>query len=141
MYRVCKEIYFCYGHRLLHYQGPCMHPHGHNAKAEVYLRGETLDERDLLYDFGEVKEVIKGWIDQTIDHKMLLNKQDPLVLPFRELKEPMVLFETDPTVEAIAKMIYEYAEAKKMPVDEVRVWETESAWASYSLARVKPDAR
>ena len=131
MYRICKEIHFCYGHRLLKYQGPCMHPHGHNAKAEVYLRGDKLNDGDLLFDFGEVKTVIKGWIDEAIDHKMLLNRADPLVHPLKEMKEPVVLFDGDPTVESIAKMIYEFAESKRMPVDEVRVWETESAWASF----------
>lgn len=131
MYQVCKEIYFCYGHRLLHYQGPCMHPHGHNAKAEVYLAGEQLDSRDILCDFGEIKGVVKGWIDATIDHKMLLNKEDPLVHPLKEMKEPVVLFDGDPTIEAIAKRIYEFAESKRLPVTEVRVWETDSSWASY----------
>ncbi len=108
-----------------------MHPHGHNAKAEIYLTGPKLNDGNLLFDFGKVKSAVKGWIDETIDHKMLLNKDDPLIHPLREMKEPVVLFDGDPTVESIAKMIYEFAESKKMPVDEVRVWETESAWASY----------
>ncbi len=131
MYRVCREIEFCYGHRHLNYEGPCRHAHGHNVKAEIFISGEKLDDRDILYDFVEIKKVVKGWIDQTLDHKMLLNKEDPLVHPMRELKEPIVLFDGDPTVEAVAKMIYEFCESRKMPVDEVRVWETGSSWASY----------
>src|SRR5688572_28648265 len=34
MYSVTKRIEFCYGHRLLDYDGICKHPHGHNAVAE-----------------------------------------------------------------------------------------------------------
>ena len=34
MYLVTKRIEFCYGHRLLDYDGVCKHPHGHNAVAE-----------------------------------------------------------------------------------------------------------
>ena len=37
VYRVTKEIHFCYGHRLLDYAGKCRHLHGHNGKAVVTL--------------------------------------------------------------------------------------------------------
>ncbi len=131
MYRVSKEITFCYGHRLMSYDGPCMHPHGHNGKAEIHLKGDTLDERHILYEFGDLKEIVKGWIDDTLDHKMLLRKDDPLVGPLKELGEPVYLFDTNPTAEAIAQLIFEYCVAKKLPIEEVRVWETESSFASY----------
>ena len=42
MYSVTKRIDFCYGHRLLDYDGICKHPHGHNALAEVEVRTGTL---------------------------------------------------------------------------------------------------
>ena len=38
MYSVTKRIDFCYGHRLLDYEGVCKHPHGHNAVAEIQVR-------------------------------------------------------------------------------------------------------
>ena len=38
MYVVTKRIEFCYGHRLLDYDGVCKHPHGHNAIAEIDVR-------------------------------------------------------------------------------------------------------
>lgn len=142
MYRVCKEIHFCYGHRLQNYDGPCRHPHGHNARVEVHLTGENLDRREILFEFGDLKEILKGWIDEHLDHKMLLRRDDPLVGPLQKLGEPVTLFDTNPTAEAIAKLIYDYAILKKLPVEEIRVWETESSWAAYrSLAPAKPDAR
>lgn len=131
MYRVSKEIHFCYGHRLMSYEGPCMHPHGHNGKVEIHLKGEELDKRHILYEFGDLKEIVKGWIDETLDHKMLLRRDDPLVKPLKELGEPVYLFDTNPTAEAIAKLIFDYCFEKKMPVEEIRVWETESSFAAY----------
>ena len=131
MYRVCKVIHFCYGHRLMNYDGPCMHPHGHNGRVEIYLASEQLDQRHILFEFGELKEVLKGWIDEQLDHKMLLRRDDPLVKPLQELGEPVYLFDTNPTAEAIARLIYDHAIAKKLPVEEIRVWETESSWAAY----------
>lgn len=131
MFRVCKEIQFCYGHRLMSYNGPCMHPHGHNARVEIWLQGDSLDERYILCEFGDLKEVVKAWIDATLDHKMLLRRDDPLVKPLCELDEPVYLMDTNPTAEAIAQLIYNHCLDKKLPIEEIRVWETESSWASY----------
>jgi 6-pyruvoyltetrahydropterin/6-carboxytetrahydropterin synthase len=131
MYRVRKQINFCYGHRLMDYDGPCMHPHGHNSKVEILLQGETLDKRDILFEFGDIKNLVRDWINDNLDHKMLLRKDDPLVKPLKELGEPVYLFDSNPTAEVIAKLIYEHCLSKKLPVEEIRVWETESSWAAY----------
>ena len=131
MYRVCKEIHFCYGHRLMDYDGPCMHPHGHNGKVEIHLQGDELDKRHILYEFGDLKELIRGWIDDNLDHKMLLRRDDPIVKPLQQLGEPVYLFDTNPTAEAIAKLIFVYCKEKRLPVEEVKVWETESSFAAF----------
>ncbi len=131
MYLVFKEIHFCYGHRLMDYNGPCMHPHGHNSRAEIHLKGETLDKRHILYEFGDLKEIVKKWIDETLDHQMLLRRDDPLVKALQDLGEPVYIFDTNPTAEAIAKLIFDYCKSHGLPIDEVRVWETETSYAAY----------
>ena len=47
MYSVTKRIDFCYGHRLLDYDGICKHPHGHNAVVELEIQTdrEGVDRR------------------------------------------------------------------------------------------------
>src|ERR671929_242125 len=35
MFRITRELHFCYGHRLLNYDGKCRHLHGHNGKAVI----------------------------------------------------------------------------------------------------------
>ena len=107
MYLVTKRIEFCYGHRLLDYDGICKHPHGHNAVAEIDVRTDALDRRNMVADFSDIKRLVKGWIDQELDHKMILRQDDPLVGPLRELGEPMYLLESNPTVERIARLIFE----------------------------------
>ena len=131
MYKVTKQIFFCYGHRLLDYAGPCRHPHGHNARVDIEIMGENLDKSHVLYPFENLKEIVQDWIDRELDHKMLLRRDDPLVEPLKTLDEPVCLFETNPTAEAIAKLIYKYAQSKGLPVTEIRVWETESSFAAY----------
>jgi 6-pyruvoyltetrahydropterin/6-carboxytetrahydropterin synthase len=132
MYSVTKKIDFCYGHRLLDYDGICKHPHGHNATAEVEVRTGTLDNRNMVCDFSDIKRIVKGWIDRELDHKMILRKDDPLVGPLQQLGEPMYLLESNPTVERIAKLIYDKSRELGLDVLMVRVWETPNSYAVYS---------
>jgi 6-pyruvoyltetrahydropterin/6-carboxytetrahydropterin synthase len=131
MYLVTKRIDFCYGHRLLDYNGICKHPHGHNAVVEVDVRTDTLDERNMVADFSEIKLLVKGWIDRELDHKMILREDDPLVEPLEKLGEPIFKLESNPTVERIAKLIYDMARDQGLNVVQVRVWETPTSWAAY----------
>src|SRR5487761_1945425 len=110
MYKVTKELHFCYGHRLMNYQGICMHPHGHNSKVEIELTLAGLDDRHMVVDFGDIKRVIQTWIDEHLDHKMVLHRDDPLVRVLKELHEPMFLLNTNPTAESLARLIFEYAQ-------------------------------
>ena len=132
MYLVTKRIEFCYGHRLLDYDGVCKHPHGHNAVAEIDVRTDELDRRNMVADFSDIKRLVKGWIDRELDHKMILREDDPLVAPLRELGEPMYLLESNPTVERIARLIFEKTRELGFQVVSVRVWETPSSFAAYS---------
>ena len=131
MYSVTKRIDFCYGHRLLDYDGICKHPHGHNAVAEVEVRTDRLDNRNMVCDFSDIKRIVKGWIDRELDHKMVLRHDDPLVGPLKALGEPMFLVESNPTVERIARLIFDYAREQGLPVVRVRVWETPTSFAEY----------
>ncbi|MBA3950005.1 MAG: 6-carboxytetrahydropterin synthase [Acidobacteria bacterium] len=132
MYLVTKRIDFCYGHRLLDYDGVCKHPHGHNAVVEVDVRTDSLDSRNMVVDFSDIKRIVKGWIDRELDHKMILRRDDPLVKPLQELGEPIYLVDSNPTVEHIAKLIFDHAREAGVPVVTVRVWETPTSVAAYT---------
>ena len=137
MYVVTKRIEFCYGHRLLDYDGICKHPHGHNAVAEIDVRTDQLDSRNMVADFSDIKRLVKGWIDRELDHKMILRQDDPLVAPLRQLGEPMFLLESNPTVERIARLIFDYAQSQGLPVVRVTVWETPTSYAEYAPDEVR----
>ena len=132
MYKVIKAIEFCYGHRLLHYEGKCRHLHGHNASVEIELASEELDERGMVHDFSEIKQTVKKWIDDNIDHVMLLNKDDDIIPLLEESGERYLSVDGNPTAEFIAKMIYEQVESFGFPVSTVRVSETPDSHAEYS---------
>ena len=131
MYTVTKQIHFCYGHRLLNYDGKCRWLHGHNGLVEIALAAEKLDERGMVYDFTIIKQVVQAWIDEHLDHKMILHRADPLVSTLQEHGEPLYLLDENPTAEAIARLIYEEAARQGFPVVEVRLWETPTSCAAY----------
>ena len=132
MYSVTKRIEFCYGHRLLDYDGMCRHPHGHNAVAEIEIAAETLDGRNMVADFNDIKGAVKSWIDRELDHRMLLRQDDPLVEMLRSLGEPVFVLESNPTAERIARLLFDVARAEGLAVTKVTVWETPSSWATYA---------
>ena len=70
MYRVTREIHFCYGHRLLDYEGKCRHLHGHNGRALITLAAAKLDTQGMVLDFSRVKRVVGGWIDDSLDERV-----------------------------------------------------------------------
>jgi 6-pyruvoyltetrahydropterin/6-carboxytetrahydropterin synthase len=131
MYLVTKRIEFCYGHRLLDYDGICKHPHGHNAVVEVDVRTAQLDSRNMVADFSDIKRVVKGWIDRELDHKMILRQDDPLVKALEALNEPIFKTDSNPTVEHIAKLIFDMSRHHGLDVLAVRVWETPTSFAEY----------
>jgi len=131
MFKVTKQIEFCYGHRLLNYEGQCRHLHGHNGRVEVDIAAERLDARGMVYDFSDIKKVLKNWIDETLDHRMLLFKDDPILPALRQRGELFYAMDENPTAENIAKLIFNHARAEGLPVVEVRLWETPAACATY----------
>lgn len=133
MFFVTREIEFCYGHRLLNYAGKCRHLHGHNGKAVITIAGERLDQRGMVVDFGEIKDSVSRWIDEHLDHRMILHRDDPVVPMLQEMAEPLYLLDANPTAENIAKAIYDESRLLGLPVPivEVRLWETPKCFATY----------
>ena len=137
-HRVTKTIEFCYGHRLLEYDGKCRYLHGHNGLAEVDIEADSLDELGMVIDFTEAKEAVKGWIDSALDHRMILSARDPLVPILEDAGEPLYLIEENPTAENIAMHIYLKARERGLAVSEVRLWETSTSCAAYSERDGRP---
>jgi len=131
MYRVTREIRFCYGHRLLNYDGKCRHLHGHNGRAVITLEAPKLDRLGMVVDFSHIKDVVQGWIDDAFDHKMLLHKDDPVLPLLKHQGEPVFVTEVNPTAENIAKLIYDFTAQQGFPVVEVQLWETDHCYATY----------
>lgn len=85
----------------------------------------------MVLDFSEIKRVIGRWIDENLDHRMILSREDPVARTIQDLGEPIYLLDANPTAENIAKKIYDVAAQHGFPIVEVRLWETPHCCARY----------
>lgn len=134
MYRVTQEVRFCYGHRLMDYVGRCARIHGHNARVELVLAAPRLDARGFVMDFDELHRVALTWIDETLDHRLLLRRDDPAAAMLRDAGEDFVALEGNPTAEFLARLIHDELRARGVPLCAVRFWETDGSLAEYAPA-------
>jgi 6-pyruvoyltetrahydropterin/6-carboxytetrahydropterin synthase len=116
-------------HRLFLTPGKCENIHGHSMWVTLFLDGE-IDSDGLLesIEFGTLKQEFRGYLDESFDHHLLLNAEDPWCKTELPGLSP---FFGDPTTENIARCIFDWANDKEMPVHHVDVWETAVNMASY----------
>lgn len=131
MYTITKEVYFCYGHRLMNHAGKCRHLHGHSVKAAISISQATLNEQSMVCDFADIRTCVEDFIDKQLDHNFLLHKDDPIIPALIANNERFMALDEHPTAEVLSKMLYQYIKASGFNVAEVVLWETASAYACY----------
>jgi len=135
MFSITREFHFCYGHRLLGYEGKCARLHGHNGRVEITLESETLDARGMVLDFAELKHIVNDWLEENFDHKMVLAENDPLVPVLAAMREPMFLMTCPPTAENFAQTIFRFVKDRGYPVRQVVFRETDKCSATYRAGK------
>jgi len=91
------------GHRILHHDGKCSRPHGHNYEITVEVTG-TLSEEGWVVDKGDVTDVIDEW-----DHMFLVQTGDPLIEAFETSGDgdSLVVLNHPPTAEVMSVILEE----------------------------------
>lgn len=119
-----RPIRISAGHRILHHQGKCSRPHGHNYEITVKVVGD-LREEGWVVDKGDITAVISEW-----DHMFLLEEGDPLAEAFEESgdADAVVVLDAPPTAEVMSAVL-ERRLADELPetVSAVRVQVSETA--------------
>jgi len=98
-----RPIRISAGHRILHHDGKCSRPHGHNYEIEVEIRGGLTNE-GWVVDKGVVTGIIDEW-----DHKFLVEAGDPLIEAFEASgdADSLVVLDSPPTAEVMGVLIEE----------------------------------
>jgi len=115
----------------MNHPGKCRNLHGHSVKASITIQAEQLNEQGMVCDFSDIKECAKKFIDQQLDHNFLLHKDDAIIPLLKQQHERFLALDEHPTAEILAKMIFQNLKNTGFQVDNVTLWETESASACY----------
>lgn len=132
--RVTRRLEVDAGHRLMRHEGKCRHYHGHRYVFDVTVEAGKLDKVGRVVDFSEVKRLVGGWLDENLDHGMILQHDDSMVDVLKMHGQKLFAMEHAPTAENLSKLVYEQAvRLLKAPLRVVRVrcWETPNCYADY----------
>lgn len=119
MIKVIKDFSFSSAHQLSKVDNghKCKRLHGHNYRLRVECKGE-LDEKDMVVDFFDIKEVVKPLLD-ALDHRNL----NDVVSHDNTTSEWMCQW----FIKQIKRL------SPELPLSAIEVWETETCGARIDL--------
>ena len=111
---ISRKGNFDSGHRVMNEKFKCFNVHGHTYLYELVFEFDSMEDIGYNIDFKEIKRVGCQWIDDFLDHGMILNPQDSvIILTCRTLKSKFWLMSLNgqdeycnPSVENIAKEVF-----------------------------------
>jgi 6-pyruvoyltetrahydropterin/6-carboxytetrahydropterin synthase len=120
---VSKEFTFDAAHHLHCYDGKCMNLHGHTYKVIFGISG-MVDDRGLMIDFGDIKDIWKNEIEIFLDHRYI-NETLP---PMNTTAENIVVWIYEKMKESLSReeRLSLYKGAR---VEFVRLYETPTSYA------------
>jgi len=78
---VVKEFTFDAAHYLPNHPGKCKHLHGHTYRLQVGVKGPIDPETGMVTDFGILKDIVKMYVIDKLDHSFLNESLDLFYLP------------------------------------------------------------
>ncbi len=112
-----KEFEFDAAHNLINYHGKCERLHGHTYKLVVKLKGSP-DHEDMVYDFVDLKKLVKKEILEDFDHRYI---NDFIKQPTAENIAVYIWNKLKPAVRTGNAHLY-----------EIEVWETKTSGIVYN---------
>jgi 6-pyruvoyltetrahydropterin/6-carboxytetrahydropterin synthase len=146
MQLITRQTNLSCGHRVMNERMLCHNLHGHEYITHLTFSFENSEEIGYAIDFKEIKRVFIEFLQQKMDHGMLLNPKDTLVIQtvkslgskLWEMSLNGLGDYCNPSVENIAKEIFLsmeiisdtlYGEAKTgLKIHKVLVYETPNCW-------------
>lgn len=125
-------------HRIPLHESKCRAFHGHRYAAEITCLAD-LDELGRVIDFGVIKQIVGGWIDEHWDHTAILMTGDPEAGPIAaanaRLGRPVYWMDAHPTAENVvahlAVKAQELLAGTGVQVVRIRLWETPNGSAEW----------
>ena len=138
MHTCTRKLEFDAAHRLIAHETKCANVHGHRYVVEVTCATEALDKVGRVIDFGEIKRIFGGWIDENLDHTIILNSSDTKLIELCNQinKKPVFVVPFEPSAEYLVAFLLKQANEVLKPVGvkvvHMRLYETPNGWAEAS---------
>lgn len=90
----------------------CHFLHGYALEVNFVFGTTELDHRNWVVDFGGLKS-LKGWLEDTFDHKTLVASDDPQINMFRDMHDFKIIDMIEVPAcgcEKFAEFIFEFTE-------------------------------
>lgn len=102
-----RRIEFDTAHRVMGHEGKCKYVHGHRYGLEARFETKSLDDLGRVVDFGIIKTLLGGWIDDNWDHTLVLyDKDKPLGQSISEHTNQVIYYmPSNPTAENMAEYL------------------------------------
>jgi 6-pyruvoyltetrahydropterin/6-carboxytetrahydropterin synthase len=133
-----RILKFDAGHRVVNHESKCRTLHGHEYKAEVFCFAKELDSLGRIVDFSVIKEKLGAWIDNNLDHNMIIFDEDPNLQWLEKcdgLKNPYVT-PFNPTAENLAAHILDIGnqllKSSGVVISKIKLWETSNCYVEVS---------
>lgn len=134
-----RKIQFDAAHRILNHESKCKNLHGHRYEVEATFTSLELDNIGRVIDFGVIKEILGGWIDENFDHNTILSVADKNLGDSIENATSQKVFylKYHPTAENIARFLFEEVcpvlfKGQEIRCIEIKVNETPNCYAKIS---------
>ena len=134
---ITRKGNFDSAHRVLNEKFKCYNVHGHTYLYELTFQFDSMERIGYAIDFKEIKRVASQWIDDLLDHGVLVNPKDSAVIICAHDTNSKIWFMSlngesnycNPTVENIAKEIFLamkilFSEYKSLKINKVKIYET-----------------
>lgn len=138
---ISRKGTFDSGHRVMNERMKCFNMHGHTYLYELKFEFNEMEEIGYAIDFKEIKRVGCQWIDDLLDHGMIVNPHDKAVIDAAMATGSKIWFMSlngkdnycNPSVENIAKevflaMVVLFQSYKDLRIHEITLYETPNCW-------------
>lgn len=137
MQTITRKGSFDSAHRVMNEKMKCFNLHGHTYLYELQFRFDSMSSIGYAIDFKEIKRIPCQFIDDFLDHGIIVNPHDVLVIKTAEVLNSKIWQMSlavdgycNPTVENIAKEIFLICEMLfagrgfGLEIERVRLYET-----------------
>lgn len=127
MYQAIKctrRIEFDAAHRIVGHNHKCKYIHGHRFVLDITFESFALNDIGMVIDFALVKSTLNKWINDNLDHTLILNELDQSIGDIIEAHTGQKIYylDSNPTAENIALHIKQVIIPQLFDLKEYKIW-------------------